>query len=269
MKGLAGRPRDRQRAGRFVWPGAAGGARGARPDADRPAPRHGIHPAHGSIYILRADQLSTEDRDFLRTAARAVLLSRHGTLAEQVVRHLRTEPATGPSRPVKPVQPAVDIAAPAAALSSSSTGSAASRSRAASTSRSSAQGSGRRRRGSTSSPTATSAFRSPSPDPGFTWAGNSRENQLTPWSNDTVIGPGGRSASRPRRSARERSGARPRFPSGKTGRTLRDTGRATADSSTRATASRSTSCSSCPRTTPSRSRGWRSRTGRAFRAASP
>ena len=57
---------------------------------------HETHPAHGSIYILRADQLSIEDRDFLRTAARAVLLSRHGSLAEQVVRHLRSEPATEP-----------------------------------------------------------------------------------------------------------------------------------------------------------------------------
>ncbi|MDQ5873000.1 MAG: phosphorylase, partial [Acidobacteriota bacterium] len=70
---------------------------------------HGDHPAHGSIFILRADQISTEDRDFLRTAARAVLLSRHGTLAEQVVRHLRAVPAAEPARPVKPVQPAVDI----------------------------------------------------------------------------------------------------------------------------------------------------------------
>src|SRR6185295_19055017 len=42
----------------------------------------------GGIFVLRRDLISPEDHDLLRTAARVVLLSRHGTLAEQVVRLL-------------------------------------------------------------------------------------------------------------------------------------------------------------------------------------
>ena len=44
----------------------------------------------------------------------------------------------------------------------------------------------RRRRGSTSSRIPRSAFRSSAEGGGYTWAVNSRENQLTPWSNDPV-----------------------------------------------------------------------------------
>ena len=44
------------------------------------------HAAHGGVYILRGEQLSAEDRTLLQAAARAVLLSRRGTLADQVIR---------------------------------------------------------------------------------------------------------------------------------------------------------------------------------------
>ncbi|MBA3587509.1 MAG: hypothetical protein H0W41_07720, partial [Chloroflexi bacterium] len=47
---------------------------------------HEGHPGHGGVYILRGDQLSTEDRTLLQAAARAVLLSRRGSLADQVSR---------------------------------------------------------------------------------------------------------------------------------------------------------------------------------------
>ncbi|MDQ6682472.1 MAG: glycosyl transferase, partial [Chloroflexota bacterium] len=40
----------------------------------------------GRVYILRGDQLSAEDRTLLQAAARAVLLSRRGSLADQVIR---------------------------------------------------------------------------------------------------------------------------------------------------------------------------------------
>ncbi|HEU5250754.1 MAG TPA: glucoamylase family protein, partial [Thermoanaerobaculia bacterium] len=66
----------------------------------------------GSVFLLRGDLLSDSERDVLRAAARAVLLSRHGTLAEQVVRHLRVEPAPEPPRPVKPAPPRVDVSPP-------------------------------------------------------------------------------------------------------------------------------------------------------------
>ena len=66
--------------------------------------RHEQHETHGSVFVLRADLLSAADRDALRTAARAILLSRHGTLAEQVARAAGTR--SGPRRvPRRPPQP--------------------------------------------------------------------------------------------------------------------------------------------------------------------
>ena len=52
------------------------------------------HEGHGpsaSVFILRGDLISAEDRTLLQTAARAVLLSRRGTLAEQVERQQRSQ----------------------------------------------------------------------------------------------------------------------------------------------------------------------------------
>src|SRR5262249_4858997 len=55
---------------------------------------------HGGVFVLRTDTVSTEDRDLLQTAARALLLSRHGTLAEQVMRMESADtPAPAPRRP--------------------------------------------------------------------------------------------------------------------------------------------------------------------------
>jgi cyclic beta-1,2-glucan synthetase len=44
---------------------------------------------HGGIFLLRGDLLSPRERTALQTASRVVLLSRHGTLAEQVIRSQR------------------------------------------------------------------------------------------------------------------------------------------------------------------------------------
>ncbi len=60
---------------------------------------HEGHPGRGGVYILRGDQLSTEDRTLLQTAARAVLLSRRGSLAEQVIRLERPERIAPPAAP--------------------------------------------------------------------------------------------------------------------------------------------------------------------------
>ncbi len=46
----------------------------------------------GEIFVLRADQLSEEERVLLQTTARAVLLSIRGTLAEQLMRHPKPTP---------------------------------------------------------------------------------------------------------------------------------------------------------------------------------
>ena len=51
----------------------------------------------GSIVLLRADLISMQERALLQTAARAVLLSRRGSLFEQVTRSQPTEDVTRPS----------------------------------------------------------------------------------------------------------------------------------------------------------------------------
>src|ERR1019366_4064407 len=52
--------------------------------------------AHGNIILLRGDLISPQERTLLQTVARAVLLSRHGTLAEQVIRSQHAETAPRP-----------------------------------------------------------------------------------------------------------------------------------------------------------------------------
>jgi cyclic beta-1,2-glucan synthetase len=48
--------------------------------------QHKSHATDGDIFVLRADRLSPEDRVLLQTAARIILLSRQGTLAQQMER---------------------------------------------------------------------------------------------------------------------------------------------------------------------------------------
>jgi cyclic beta-1,2-glucan synthetase len=52
--------------------------------------------AYGNVFVLRSDLVSVELRNVLQTVARAVLLSRRGTLSEQVKRLEMFEPAAAP-----------------------------------------------------------------------------------------------------------------------------------------------------------------------------
>src|SRR5262249_10253461 len=65
-------------------------------------------PTQGGVFLLRGDQLSAEERDALAAAARVVVLSRHGPLAEQVRRLLGGGPAAPAPRPVPPRPPVVE-----------------------------------------------------------------------------------------------------------------------------------------------------------------
>jgi cyclic beta-1,2-glucan synthetase len=51
----------------------------------------------GSIFLLRADLISAQERALLQTVARCVLLSRRGTLSEQIIRSQRSEVLVLPS----------------------------------------------------------------------------------------------------------------------------------------------------------------------------
>jgi cyclic beta-1,2-glucan synthetase len=166
------------------------GALEALARTSQPSPSSEGHPAHGGIFLLRGDLLSEEDRDVLRTAARAVLLSRQGTLAEQVVRHLLGAPAGAPPRPVLPVPPAVDIPPPRPPLEFfNGLGGFANDGCEYVT----ILGSGQWTPAPWINVIANRAFgfQVSESGSGFTWAGNSRENQLTPWSNDPVVDPPG------------------------------------------------------------------------------
>ena len=59
-------------------------------------------PGRGAVFIVRGDLLSAADRTLFHSAARAVLLSRLGSLAEQIARADRTARPTRPSMPTRP-----------------------------------------------------------------------------------------------------------------------------------------------------------------------
>ncbi len=149
------------------------------------------HPGHGGVYILRGDHLSTEDRTLLQSAARAVLLSRRGSLADQVIRLERTSSgivgvaASPVSRQTVAVTPTLrpELEFP------NGLGGFANHGREYVTILGPEQ--------STPAPwlnvisNASFGFLVSESGSGYTWFGNSRQNQLTPWSNDPVSDPAG------------------------------------------------------------------------------
>ena len=144
----------------------------------------------GGIFLLRRDQLPPEDHDLLRTAARVVLLSRHGTLAEQIVRLLRRESPPGPPRPLLARAPTADIPPPRPDLEFfNGLGGFADGGREYVTILGERQW--------TPAPwvnviaNRSFGFLVSESGSGCTWAGNSQLNQLTPWSNDPVSDPAG------------------------------------------------------------------------------
>ena len=144
----------------------------------------------GSIFLLRADLITPQERALLQTVARAVLLSRRGTLSEQVTRSQRTEIAAPP--PPRPPRTAKrqDAPVPQQALEFfNGLGGFADQGHEYVT----VLGEGLR----TPAPwinviaNASFGFLVSESGSGHTWSLNSHENQLTPWSNDPVSDPPG------------------------------------------------------------------------------
>ncbi len=144
----------------------------------------------GRVTILRGDQLSREESTLLQAAARAVLLSRRGSLADQVVRLER------PSRAVP--------AAVAPAPHSSSTAGPTPRPELEYFNGLGGFAEGGREYVTVLGPgqwtpapwlnivaNPSFGFQVSESGAGYTWSGNSHENQLTPWSNDPVSDPAG------------------------------------------------------------------------------
>ena len=149
---------------------------------------HDGHPTHGGVSILRGDQLSSEDRTLIQTAARAVVLSRRGSLADQVIRPERPKRIAPPVAPPGSRQTRSEPAASRPDLEFfNGLGGFADNGREYVT----ILGPGQATPAPWLNVIANPAFgfQVSESGSGYTWSGNSRENQLTPWSNDPVSDP--------------------------------------------------------------------------------
>lgn len=149
---------------------------------------------HGEVFVLRADQISAVTRGVLSAAARVVLVAERGGLAVQLERlaaAARTVPMAVPTAPPLPVAPPPEQCASVSAAREFDNGSGG------------FVDDGREYQ-------IQLTGNSPTPAPwinvianarfgcqvsaegaGYTWSENSRENQLSAWSNDPVCDPPG------------------------------------------------------------------------------
>ncbi|MCQ8130157.1 GH36-type glycosyl hydrolase domain-containing protein, partial [Methylomonas rivi] len=142
------------------------------------------HENPGAVFVLPASRLSMEERRLLQTAARAMLVGNRGTLAEQLLRHPRPESAFIAPK-VLPVQ---ETEAPALALPEleffNGLGGFAEDGREYVIVLDKGQWTPAPWVNVIANP--EFGFTVSELGSGCTWCGNSRENQLTPWSNDPV-----------------------------------------------------------------------------------
>ncbi len=145
----------------------------------------------GSVFILRADHITPQQRDVLQSAARAVLLSRRGSLAEQVGRAQRSETAavTAPRRRPGVKRPPDLFPPPPELEFGNGLGGFTDAGREYATILGPGQWSPAPWINVIANP--AFGFQVSESGAGYTWSGNSREHQLTGWSNDPVSDPPG------------------------------------------------------------------------------
>jgi cyclic beta-1,2-glucan synthetase len=150
---------------------------------------HHEHESHGVIFVIRINQLSVEERILFQTAARAVLVSNRGTLAEQLLRHPRPSTPFIQAKAISSFESHSPALIPPPLEFFNGLGGFADNGREYVIVLENGQW--------TPSPwinvIANSGFGfiASESGSGCTWCGNSRENQLTPWSNDPVSDPPG------------------------------------------------------------------------------
>jgi cyclic beta-1,2-glucan synthetase len=157
----------------------------------QPAPRQEGAGEQGKVFILRRDLLSEEARNALQAAARAVLLSRQGTLAEQLARAhpAQSRPIPSARRPVR-VEPSSDAPPRRPELEFfNGLGGFVDDGREYVTVLGEGQWTPTPWINIVANPAL--GFQVSESGAGYTWSLNSRENQLTPWSNDPVTDPPG------------------------------------------------------------------------------
>ncbi len=141
--------------------------------------------ARGTVFVLRADLVSVEVRSLLQAVARAVLLSRRGSLAQQVKRLEVIEPAAAPPPRRAPATRRPDVAPARPALEFfNGLGGFAADGREYVTILGAGQWTPAPWINVIANP--SFGFQVSAEGAGYTWSINSRENQLTPWSNDPV-----------------------------------------------------------------------------------
>ena len=160
-----------------------------RPTQSRPKPEG--NDVRGSVFVLRNDLIPQETALLLQTIARVVLFSRRGTLSEQVNRIEEPRlPVIAPPRTPVPASSYPDVARPRPALEVfNGIGGFAAEGREYVTILERGQ--------LTPAPwinvvaNECFGFQVSADGAGFTWALNSQQNRLTPWSNDPVCDPAG------------------------------------------------------------------------------
>jgi cyclic beta-1,2-glucan synthetase len=149
-------------------------------------PQTGADLARGAVFVLRADLVSAETRALLLAMARAVLIGRSGTLSEQLDRLQEggTTAAPPPLRRVPPAAVRQTVAVPPDLEFFNGFGGFSADGREYVT----LLGAGRWLPAPWINVIANSSigFQVAVEGSGYTWSVSSRENQLTPWSNDPV-----------------------------------------------------------------------------------
>ena len=155
-------------------------------------PRFGLELAQGSVYTLRADLMSIDTRALLQSAARVALIAGRGSIADQLARlpqlPIQPSPVRRPEPPTPAPQPS-PAPAPRDLEFFNGLGGFDKNGREYVT----VLDAGR----TTPAPwvnviaNPNFGFQVAAEGSGYTWAENSRENQLTPWSNDPVGDPTG------------------------------------------------------------------------------
>ncbi len=145
-----------------------------------------LQESRGKIFVLRADLLTTDERLLLQTAARVVLAAQDGSLTEQVMRMRRQELRTvHPARRQFPRHPAAEsvLEAPSLEFFNGLGGFAEEGQEYVIV-----LGPGQRTPAPWINVIANEGFgfQVSESGSGYSWSLNSRENQLTPWSNDPV-----------------------------------------------------------------------------------
>jgi cyclic beta-1,2-glucan synthetase len=153
--------------------------------ASQSAVGHETHGEHGSVFVLREDLLHPQDLASLRSAARVLILANRGSLSEQTIRLGRSRPGPVPPRLRPPREKAESLSPPALDLEFwNGLGGFTPDGREYVTVLDKGQWTPAPWINVVANP--AFGFQVSESGSGHTWSANSRENKLTPWSNDPV-----------------------------------------------------------------------------------